>query len=81
MADGPISALHRPRCYDQVTPQGLAKASQPPTLGSQLGAPPNPVSGLANFFEAKDIEDIVNVILVAEAPAVWNGSDTSLSPR
>jgi hypothetical protein len=29
--------------------------------------------------EAKDIEDIVNAILVAEAPAVWNGDDTSLS--
>jgi hypothetical protein len=30
-------------------------------------------------LEAKDIEDIVNAILVAEAPAVWNGTDTSLS--
>jgi hypothetical protein len=30
-------------------------------------------------LEAKDIEDIVNAILVAEAPAVWSGNDTSLS--
>jgi hypothetical protein len=30
-------------------------------------------------LEAKDIEDIVNSILVAEAPAVWTGNDTSLS--
>jgi hypothetical protein len=30
-------------------------------------------------LEAKDIEDIVSSIIVAEAPAVWAGTDTSLS--
>jgi hypothetical protein len=30
-------------------------------------------------LEAKDIEDIVSSIIVAEAPAVWFGTDTSLS--
>lgn len=29
--------------------------------------------------EAKDIEDIVNGILITEAPAVWAGTDTSLT--
>jgi hypothetical protein len=30
-------------------------------------------------LEAKDIEDIVSAIIVAESPAVWFGTDTSLS--
>jgi hypothetical protein len=30
-------------------------------------------------LEAKDIEDIVSAIIIAEAPAVWYGTDTSLS--
>lgn len=30
-------------------------------------------------LEAKDIEDITNAIMLAEAPAVWVGTDTSLS--
>lgn len=30
-------------------------------------------------LEAKDIEDIVNAIIITEAPAIWFGTDTSLS--
>jgi hypothetical protein len=30
-------------------------------------------------LEVKDIEDIINAIVVAEAPAVWSGTDTSLT--
>ncbi len=30
-------------------------------------------------LEAKDIQDIINAIMVTEAPAVWFGTDTSLS--
>lgn len=30
-------------------------------------------------LEAKDIQDIVSSIIVAEAPAIWSGTDTSLS--
>lgn len=30
-------------------------------------------------LEAKDIQDIVSAIMIAEAPAVWFGTDTSLS--
>lgn len=30
-------------------------------------------------LEAKDIQDIVSSIIVAEAPAVWSGTDTSLA--
>jgi hypothetical protein len=31
------------------------------------------------YLEAKDIQDAINAVVVAEAAAVWNGSDTSLS--
>lgn len=31
------------------------------------------------YLEAKDIEDAINAVVVLEAAAVWNGSDTSLS--
>lgn len=35
--------------------------------------------GQFSYLEAKDIEDAINAVVVLEAAAVWNGTDTSLS--
>jgi hypothetical protein len=37
------------------------------------------MQGQFAYLEAKDIEDITSGIIVTEASAVWNGTDTSLT--
>jgi hypothetical protein len=75
----PRNIAPTPSGPDRVERAAFIKAVTAQTNLSLFDVDVTRMQGQFAGLEAKDIEDIVSAIITTEAPAIWSGSDTSLS--